>query len=367
MDRIIIEFERGDCLDGARKVADEAVDFVLTDLPYGTIKGMGRNTQYADGLRSDWDTIVDTSAIMANTQRVLRYNGKAAFFGNQPFTTELINHQRAGLPFIYVNYWHKLNFANALIARIAPVSVVEDIAVFKKPYPNHDYDLAHPLRPYFAEVLKYIGKPKREIFAKLGTRLDHTLRVNSSQFSLCTREAYADLVAEYQLRQMHTFKSFDELEPINRAHVEELLARVASERPSVFNLPKGQGHKKNIFTYKKDRDNIHSTQKPVALLVDLILTYTREGDTVLDWTAGSASCAIAAASTGRHFKGWEMDATHYADAVERLRIWIQAQPNPERYELRLSVGGTSGAAPEPRATPEALALCLSFECKINLQ
>ena len=44
----------------------------------------------------------------------------------------------------------------------------------------------------------------------------------------------------------------------------------------------------------------HPTQKPVALLEYLIKTYTNEGETVLDFTAGSGTTGVAAINTNRN-------------------------------------------------------------------
>jgi len=44
----------------------------------------------------------------------------------------------------------------------------------------------------------------------------------------------------------------------------------------------------------------HPTQKPVALYEYLIRTYTNEGETVLDMTAGSGTTGVAAINTGRN-------------------------------------------------------------------
>ena len=45
---------------------------------------------------------------------------------------------------------------------------------------------------------------------------------------------------------------------------------------------------------------VHPTQKPVALYEYLIRTYTNEGETVLDMTAGSGTTGVAAINTGRN-------------------------------------------------------------------
>lgn len=60
----------------------------------------------------------------------------------------------------------------------------------------------------------------------------------------------------------------------------------------------------------------HPTQKPVALMEYLILTYTNEGDTVLDFTMGSGTTGVACIKTERKFIGIEMDG-HYFDVASK--------------------------------------------------
>lgn len=63
---------------------------------------------------------------------------------------------------------------------------------------------------------------------------------------------------------------------------------------------------------------VHPTQKPVALMEYLILTYTNEGDTVLDNTMGSGTTGVAAVNTGRQFIGIERDDKYFAIAQKRI-------------------------------------------------
>ena len=60
------------------------------------------------------------------------------------------------------------------------------------------------------------------------------------------------------------------------------------------------------------------TQKPVDLLEYLIKTYTNEGETVLDFTMGSGSTAVACINTGRNFIGIELDPTYFDIAQKRI-------------------------------------------------
>jgi len=73
------------------------------------------------------------------------------------------------------------------------------------------------------------------------------------------------------------------------------------------------------FSNAAQNGKIHPTQKPVALLEYLILTYSNEGDTILDFTMGSGSTGVAALNTGRKFIGIEKDEGYFKIAKERLQ------------------------------------------------
>ena len=50
----------------------------------------------------------------------------------------------------------------------------------------------------------------------------------------------------------------------------------------------------------------------------LIKTYTNEGETVLDFTAGSFTTGVACVNTNRKFIGIEMDDKHFEIGVNRI-------------------------------------------------
>ena len=85
-----------------------------------------------------------------------------------------------------------------------------------------------------------------------------------------------------------------------------------------FNFWQGGKSKSNVLEYSKDNDGYHPTQKPVALLEDLIQTYSNEENTVLDFTMGSGSTGVACVNTGRRFIGIELDPGYFAIAKKRI-------------------------------------------------
>jgi len=67
-----------------------------------------------------------------------------------------------------------------------------------------------------------------------------------------------------------------------------------------------------------DPEKWHPTQKPVPLFEYLIMTYSKEGDTVLDIAMGSGTTGVASINTGRKFIGIEKDLDIFSKAKARL-------------------------------------------------
>ena len=78
----------------------------------------------------------------------------------------------------------------------------------------------------------------------------------------------------------------------------------------------------SIIDIAKEHDvnkQFHPTQKPVDLLRYLVLTYTNEGDTVLDNCMGSGTTAIACIKERQHFIGFELSKEYFDKAVRRIK------------------------------------------------
>ncbi len=73
-----------------------------------------------------------------------------------------------------------------------------------------------------------------------------------------------------------------------------------------------------VVDFPRDRNKLHPTQKPVALMEYLIRTYTQHGDLVLDNCMGSGTTGVACASTGRRFIGIEKDEAYFNLARARV-------------------------------------------------
>ncbi|HCT4330319.1 site-specific DNA-methyltransferase [Morganella morganii] len=69
---------------------------------------------------------------------------------------------------------------------------------------------------------------------------------------------------------------------------------------------------------KQKNGGLHPTQKPVSFVQYLIETYSNQGETVLDFTMGSGTAAIASKNSGRRFIGIERELQYYKIAKQRV-------------------------------------------------
>jgi len=311
---------KGDCLIESDKIESGSVDLILTDLPYGTMKGRDYSKQpnQKEGSKTsqdhNWDETIDTKKIMQISNRILRKNGKMILTAQDPFSTELKNKAIPNLPYNYSCVWEKSNFANCLLINKACANFYEDILIFSK---THDTEDLHPLRNYLKECKRKSGMTNKQfnhLFSdytnKKGNRdrsvLEHYWA--AAQFHLPTEEIYKNIL---QPTGYFTIP-YEELKGIDE--------QFKNEFASTFNLWEGKKYKSNIFKYDRSEVGHHPTQKPVLLLEDLIKTFSNENDLVVDLTMGSGSTGVACKNTNRDFIGIEMNDEYYDIACKRVGL-----------------------------------------------
>lgn len=72
------------------------------------------------------------------------------------------------------------------------------------------------------------------------------------------------------------------------------------------------------FATDKQKSKLHPTQKPLALIEELIKTYTNENDIVLDNVMGSGTTIIGCENLNRIGIGIEKNVTIFDDAYNRI-------------------------------------------------
>lgn len=68
-----------------------------------------------------------------------------------------------------------------------------------------------------------------------------------------------------------------------------------------------------------NNNSLHPTQKPLELINYLVKTYSKENQTVLDFTMGSGTTGLACKILKRNFIGIELDKNYFEVAKKRIQ------------------------------------------------
>ena len=113
----MIQLFNGDCLEVMKELPDNSIDFILTDLPYGTTA-------------CKWDNIIPYDPMWAELKRIRKDNTAIALFGTEPFSSHL---RLSNLKeFKYDWIWNKVKPNGHLVAKYRPMNKCELISVFGK-------------------------------------------------------------------------------------------------------------------------------------------------------------------------------------------------------------------------------------------
>lgn len=206
--------------------------------------------------QNKWDSVIPLDRLWAEYRRILKPNGVAALTSQGAFTAKLILSNER--EFKYKIVWRKSKATNFLNAKKQPLRKHEDICVF------------------------YRGKP-----------------TYSPQMS--EGEAY-----DKGVRKDQQTGSYGDFQP---AHVRSSGGRYPTD---VIDFKTAES--------EPERTVWHGTQKPVALMEYLILTYSNPGDLILDNAMGVGTTGVACLNTSRRFVGIEKDEEFFAIARQRLGL-----------------------------------------------
>src|SRR5690554_3715872 len=107
-----VKLLHGDCLIESDNIESGSVDLILTDLPYGTVQGIGGNYGIDHGMvgKTEWDVAIEPALVYDIANRILRRNGKLVLFSQEPYTSQLITEAHSNIPFSYRMIWEKDHF-----------------------------------------------------------------------------------------------------------------------------------------------------------------------------------------------------------------------------------------------------------------
>lgn len=202
-----------------------------------------------------WDSVIPFEPMWEQLKRITKDNGAIVLTASQPFTSVLISSNLKMFKYCWV--WNKVRAVGAHVAKYRPLQQTEDICIF--------------------------GDGKIKYFPQMVKRSKE--RIGGKEYG---RTNIIGGVINKEKNKNKTYTHY---------HPKTLLE----------------------FSNASNKNRVHPTQKPVALMEYLIKTYTLENETVLDFTMGSGTTGVACVNLKRKFIGIENDENYFNVAKKRIR------------------------------------------------
>ena len=209
-----------------------------------------------------WDIVIPFDKLWMEYKRIAKPNAAIILFGQEPFSSLLRVSNLSD--YRYDIYWEKERLTNINQVKRRVGKTVETISVFYKKQCT-----------YNPQMIKYTGKPRSNKVknGKLGKLSD------------------------------------------------------CNEKPVFEYRDNGLRYPTQVWKFKRDclTSHLHPTQKPLALIEELVKTYSNEGDTILDNCMGSGTTGVACKNLNRNFYGIEKDKKYFDIAYKRIYTTIDKE------------------------------------------
>lgn len=214
-----------------------------------------------------WDSIIPFDEMWERLNKLIKPNGAIVLFGSEPFSSALRMSNIKNYKYDWV--WKKTKPTGFSHSKNMPLKDFELISVFSQGSIGH------------SNLIK------------------NRMEYNPQGIFKCERKIK---------RNKKGFEGSME----RKSQVNEYIGKLSG-------FPKMVLEFNNVIQNKTP----HPTQKPVALMEYLIKTYTNENETVLDFTMGSFTTAIACLNTKRDFIGIELDDNYFKVGTERVEKHLE--------------------------------------------
>ena len=255
-----VKLMQGDCLERMKEIVDGSVDLTVTSPPYDNLRTYnGNNEHWGEHV---WrEVIAELYRLTADGGVVVWVVGDATIKGSETGTSfrQALHAMDCGFRLHDTMIWNKGGFSavGALQTRYAPV--FEYMFVWSKGKPK----AFNPIK----------DRPNKQA----GTKLHGNVRQRDGSVKPMTGD-----------RQ-----------------------KIIASHGQRFNVWEASGQMSR-------KDTRHPAQFPEHIAHDHIISWSNEGDAVLDPFMGSGSTGFACVNTGRRFIGIELDPDYFAIAENRI-------------------------------------------------
>lgn len=257
---LIDKIENIDCLEGMKAIDDESIDCVVTSPPYDNLRDYG-------GVIDGW-TFDKFKEIARELFRVVKQGGVCVWV----VADETVDGSESLSSFRQALYFREIGFK------------LHDTMIYNKENPC---PVGGPTRYY--QSFEYMF-----VFSK-GT---------PKTFNPLTEERRN----KYDDKRTMRFKGFQTNADGTRS-------------PKLVRINQSDPKRRNVWSYTLGSSDHtgHPAVFPYKLAVDHILSWTNEGDIVLDPFIGSGTTAVAAVNLNRHYIGFELNEEYHNIAETRVK------------------------------------------------
>jgi len=278
-----------DCRCGIRNIADNSIDFIVTDPPY-----------FIDGMDDGWDdkklkTKASKSGVIGGLPVGMKFDraqGEKLQQFLEPLCWEFIRVLKPG-GFCVVFSQGRLYHRTAMALDLSGFEI-RDLLGWKYEGQAKAFSQNHFIR----KDKTMSEAEKQALIQELDGLKTPQLKPQIEPMVLAQKPKEGTFVEnwkKYQVGLVNTKESLDGMFP-----------------GTVMEVPK------TIRRNETDVKIEHITVKPVRLIAHLIKLFTKPGQTVLDPFLGSGSHGVAAMETNRKFVGFEIEKKYYDMAMKRI-------------------------------------------------
>ncbi len=209
-------------------------------------------------ISNSWDVVIPIDKMWERLNKLIKKKGATVIFGTEPFCSKVRIANLDNYKYDWV--WEKSGVGGYLLAKTRPLTNYENIMVFYQAplHGNGGDDNGNYYPQGTKKTKKWVKTPRR-------------------------------------------------ITPCNRSiSKKEVILQETTNYP------------KRILRFNKEPLSLHSSQKPLNLMDYLVKTYTKEGETVLDFTCGSGSTLVSCKRNKRQFIGIEQDSKFVDISKKRL-------------------------------------------------
>lgn len=232
---------------------------LMNNIPDKSVDCIITDLPYGQTSRNRWDTVIPFEPLWEQYKRITKDNAAIILFGNGMFTAELMMSNKSMWKYNLI--WEKTQPTGFLNAKKMPLRNHEDICIFYKKPPTYN--------------------PQKTT--------GHTRKVSKAEHKVGCKNT-----SDYGEHGLTTYDS--------------------TER-----------YPKSVWKFAKDtqKSSLHPTQKSLALIEELVKTYSNEGDLILESCMGSGTCGMACVNTNRRFIGIEKEEKYFEIAKDRINTRIE--------------------------------------------